>query len=176
MMKISRQEAIRLICTQEVSNLSDVARLSEALNWHIHIPIDSNEFDEALITELSEKYRGVVNGYLSTQVSALIHSDVQVIGENDPMFACPCCGYKTLPEVGEFYICPVCYWEDTGVINPGTYSSANQSTLGEARRIFDEIGISERRLLASSKPDERNKYERVAPPTSSGQGDWSKFR
>ena len=27
---------------------------------------------------------------------------------------CPCCGYKTLSERGEFEICAVCFWEDDG--------------------------------------------------------------
>ena len=28
------------------------------------------------------------------------------------LFACPCCGQKTLPDQGQFDICPVCMWED----------------------------------------------------------------
>jgi len=25
---------------------------------------------------------------------------------------CPCCGYKTLDEIGVYSICLICYWED----------------------------------------------------------------
>ena len=28
--------------------------------------------------------------------------------------ACPCCGFLTLDERGDFEICPVCHWEDDG--------------------------------------------------------------
>ncbi|MCL2198331.1 MAG: hydrolase [Defluviitaleaceae bacterium] len=28
------------------------------------------------------------------------------------LHACPCCGERTLPDVGEFDICKTCKWED----------------------------------------------------------------
>ncbi len=31
--------------------------------------------------------------------------------------SCPCCGYKTLDEIGEWEICSVCWWEDDGQDN-----------------------------------------------------------
>jgi Cysteine-rich CPCC len=33
--------------------------------------------------------------------------------ENGP-YRCPCCGFLTLAERGNFEICPVCFWEDDG--------------------------------------------------------------
>jgi hypothetical protein len=29
-------------------------------------------------------------------------------------FACPCCGYPTLPELASYEICELCNWEDDG--------------------------------------------------------------
>jgi Cysteine-rich CPCC len=29
-------------------------------------------------------------------------------------YACPCCGFVTLPERSGYEICPVCFWEDDG--------------------------------------------------------------
>lgn len=29
-------------------------------------------------------------------------------------YACPCCGFVTLPQRGAHDLCPVCYWEDDG--------------------------------------------------------------
>ncbi|HEI2325144.1 TPA: hypothetical protein SI485_004590, partial [Escherichia coli] len=35
-----------------------------------------------------------------------------IIGEEPDLYKCPCCGYLTLPERGQYDICPVCQWED----------------------------------------------------------------
>jgi hypothetical protein len=37
-----------------------------------------------------------------------------VRGADGGPYACPCCGYVTLPRRGGFDICPVCFWEDDG--------------------------------------------------------------
>ena len=51
------------------------------------------------------------------------------------MYACPCCGYKTLPDRGAYEVCPVCWWEDEGV-EPWEYSGPNGQTLVEAQQEF----------------------------------------
>jgi hypothetical protein len=33
------------------------------------------------------------------------------------LYPCPCCGERTLPERGGYYICRVCDWEDDGQDN-----------------------------------------------------------
>jgi Cysteine-rich CPCC len=48
---------------------------------------------------------------------------------------CPCCGYRTLPDRGIFYSCPVCRWEDEGV-HPWEISEPNGQTLVEAQQAF----------------------------------------
>ena len=32
--------------------------------------------------------------------------------KNKRKYKCPCCGYFTLSDIGEYDICPVCFWED----------------------------------------------------------------
>lgn len=56
------------------------------------------------------------------------------------MYACPCCGYKTLPERGSYDLCPVCWWEDEG-LEPWEYSGPNAQTLVEAQQAY----LAERR-------------------------------
>ncbi len=61
-----------------------------------------------------------------------------------PPFACPCCGYATLPERGGFDMCPICFWEDDGqdsadadVVRGGPNGPLS---LTEGRRNFLAIG------------------------------------
>ncbi len=51
------------------------------------------------------------------------------------MHACPCCGYKTLPDRAAYDLCPVCWWEDEGV-EPWEYSAPNGQTLVEAQQEY----------------------------------------
>ena len=44
-----------------------------------------------------------------------VHKFVNVEGAPDGgPYACPCCGFVTLPERGGCEICPVCFWKDDG--------------------------------------------------------------
>src|SRR5205814_8326840 len=65
--------------------------------------------------------------------------------------ACPCCGYRTLPEAppGTYEICPICFWEDDNVQfeDPDFTGGANRVSLKEAQKNFGDFGASERRLL-----------------------------
>jgi hypothetical protein len=51
------------------------------------------------------------------------------------MYACPCCGYKTLSDTGAYDLCPVCWWEDDG-LEPWEYSAPNGQTLVEAQQAY----------------------------------------
>ncbi|KWX77765.1 hypothetical protein JI735_02100 [Paenibacillus sonchi] len=59
-------------------------------------------------------------------------------------YACPCCGYLTLPDEppGTFEICPVCYWEDDNLqhAEPEREGGANSISLIEARENFKKHG------------------------------------
>jgi hypothetical protein len=44
------------------------------------------------------------------------------------LYACPCCGRKTLPERNNYEICETCFWEDEPRLTPDEPSSANDET------------------------------------------------
>ncbi|MCL8250039.1 hypothetical protein AERO_01470 [Aeromicrobium fastidiosum] len=57
------------------------------------------------------------------------------MGHNHPMHPCPCCGYRTLDSLGDYELCPVCWWEDDG-LEPWRVSGPNNQTLVEAQHAF----------------------------------------
>ena len=73
-----------------------------------------------------------------------------------PRFACPCCGYVTLPEQppGTFEICPVCWWEDDKIQfdDPEHQGGANRPSLTEARATYLKVKASERRFMTQVRP------------------------
>lgn len=57
--------------------------------------------------------------------------------ENE-LYPCPCCGNKTIGELGNYEICPICEWEDDPVQSedPDFAGGANSPSLNEARLLF----------------------------------------
>ena len=57
-------------------------------------------------------------------------------------YPCPCCGYPTLPNRGEYDICELCNWEDDGQDDPHAdevWGGPNRDySLGEARLNFKD--------------------------------------
>ena len=81
---------------------------------------------------------------------------------NMPLYQCPCCDYFTLSDRGEYDICPVCFWEDSGwdVDSPDQYSGPNHMTLREGRRNFQYFGACDYRSRKSVlAPAERGRYQ-----------------
>ena len=64
-------------------------------------------------------------------------------------FCCPCCGYYTLESVGEYEICPVCFWEDDPLQRekPDYEGGANELSLNECRENYKKYGACEERLV-----------------------------
>lgn len=61
------------------------------------------------------------------------------------LLPCPCCGCRTLDEIGAYEICDVCGWEDDPVqsTDPDYRGGANKESLNEARqRLAIETVIS----------------------------------
>ena len=65
--------------------------------------------------------------------------DKEIKVNEEKLFCCPCCHNKTLSERGQYYICPICDWEDDG-IDGDHLSHCNGMTLSEAQRAFCENG------------------------------------
>lgn len=62
------------------------------------------------------------------------------------LFVCPCCGYSTLGEAGNYEICEICFWEDDGQDDPEAsecWGGPNHVSLEEGRINFLNIGVSD---------------------------------
>ena len=77
------------------------------------------------------------------------------------MYQCPCCDYFSLSRRGEYDICRVCFWEDSGqdLDRLDEHSGPNHMTLREARDNFSEFGACDRKMLKNVVPvEKRAKY------------------
>src|SRR5690606_4383477 len=74
----------------------------------------------------------------------------------DTMYACPCCGYKTLTEKpgGTYNICQVCFWEDDPVQldAPDYEGGANRVSLRQAQKNFQDFGACEKEMIKNVRP------------------------
>jgi hypothetical protein len=68
-----------------------------------------------------------------------------------PRELCPCCDYVSLPERGNYLICPVCFWEDDGldVDRLDDDSLPNHITLREGRANFAKFGASDEKMVSN---------------------------
>lgn len=66
---------------------------------------------------------------------------------------CSCCAYHTLTEAGGYEICPVCFWEDDGWLDPDKVSGPNRITLRQARENYASFGACD-----------EDRQEHVRPP------------
>ena len=59
-------------------------------------------------------------------------------------YRCPCCGHHTFKNkpVGEYDICPVCFWEDDpfAYADPDEAGDCNQVSLNQAKENFKQFG------------------------------------
>ena len=106
-------------------------------------------YNAVLLAVLRHSYAGVTDEYLARQFAAWGWAGVVVTDEVELFLACACVEQRTLDLLGEYDICPVCFWEDDGNRDPERYSSVNHMTLGEARRNFRQFGASGQEYLES---------------------------
>jgi predicted RNA-binding Zn-ribbon protein involved in translation (DUF1610 family) len=133
--KISRSEAISLI-----------SKVREVVCDKKHLDDLIEDYNASTIYEaLLVFYGGVSNGFLSQVCEAISGRRMEVVGEAEVRFPCPCCGRRTLTEVhnielGTGYdICDYCRWEDDGTVDDTVYSSVNKGSMIEYRaRIHEE--------------------------------------
>jgi len=81
-------------------------------------------------------------------------STTREISPESDLFPCPCCGYLTIEEPGEWEICSVCFWEDDSVQerDPDFSGGANDLSLNQSRENFLRIGAVEERFLKDVRP------------------------
>ena len=101
----------------------------------------------------------------STTKNSLMIDDIQWYEPDDPTprQQCPCCDYKSLPERGNYLICPICFWEDDGqdIDELDESSGPNHGiTLRKGRANFKEFGACEESMINHVlTPGDRNQYE-----------------
>lgn len=73
---------------------------------------------------------------------------------NELKYTCPCCGYKTLAELDNYDLCPICYWEDdsTQYENPDLEGGPNAPSLRQAQLNFILYGASDHECLGQVNP------------------------
>lgn len=89
-------------------------------------------------TEVS--LQGISNGFLSEIIHTITGYEVEVFGEVEELYPCPCCGFKTLTEYFDakegtgYDICPYCHWEDDGTTETKSYRSINKGSIEDYRK------------------------------------------
>lgn len=97
-------------------------------------------FEEELISE----FFGIKNEYLQSLLYDEFSEQFYVIGDNDPVLKCCCCGFKTLESLNDFEVCPVCLWESIGqpyqdVFSKNNIPNPNHTSLEMARQTYKNI-------------------------------------
>ncbi len=89
--------------------------------------------------------------WFESYVEKLEHHSVIEPQQEDIIYRCPCCGYRTLDERGGFEICDICFWEDDGqddydatAVRGGPNGSLS---LAQARENFKVFGACEERHI-----------------------------
>lgn len=148
-LKIKREEALTLRAYFVMASQT----LEERMNMLLDALSSAGELDRydaivdfldpslnvVLVDHLKEIGRGITSSYLSDFLSRKMAAKISVDGAADVLGPCPCCGFRTLTESGEYDICVVCFWEDDGSIED-EYSHANKMTLVEAKSNFANHG------------------------------------
>ena len=86
----------------------------------------------------------ISNGFLAEILCMILGYDIEIYGEVEALFPCPCCGLRTLTEEynvqeGTGYdICPYCNWEDDGTSDINEYRSINRGSIKDYRNKIKE--------------------------------------
>ena len=83
-MELKREEVARLI-----DYIRNMISENNELSYGIHI---DNEY------EINDLVYGISNEYLSSLIETITGWKVEVTGEVEKLYKCPCCGYNTLTE------------------------------------------------------------------------------
>lgn len=186
---MTRFDAVKLLVRRDLAKLSMEGREALLLDWWSIDATDpeydalpdllrkelmradptedpsSSLFDPLLEIALRRSYVGVLNSYLEREIGALFGRRETVEGEIEELATCPCCGYRSLREKGEYEICRVCFWEDDGTTDLDRISHPNHMTLREARLNFERLGAvaQEARKYVLQDGKERYYLNRDAP-------------
>lgn len=85
--------------------------------------------------------KGVSNVYLQKIMEGIFTNfSIEIIGKNEKLYKCACCGYFTLDNIGEYDICRLCGWEDDGTSSYkiDKFSPVNGSTLNDYKNVVED--------------------------------------
>ncbi|MDC0668582.1 CPCC family cysteine-rich protein [Nannocystis radixulma] len=141
------------------------SELPEALRGELQSGVEPTDplnprHDPLLDIHLARSFFGVTNEYLERRICALGVCEA-VEGAVELLVPCPCCGYRSLGERGEYGICRVCFWEDDGMDELDRPSAANGMTLREARANFARWGAVAQAHRSHVLPDGPERYART---------------
>ncbi|WP_185146876.1 CPCC family cysteine-rich protein [Chryseobacterium echinoideorum] len=154
MKKISREYAKTQLAIYKIIN-SNEEDLKLILNADYIFRSGENEgenikyntiYDKAVSKFLIKYFKeivlkGVSNSYLKKDMEAFFANyDIEIVGKNEKLYRCSCCGYLTLDSTGEYDICRLCGWEDDGTkaTEVNRFSQVNGSALNNYRNEFEK--------------------------------------
>lgn len=165
MIKYQRKAVVQFLALQKYFSL-DSSKALETLRDEIPdisvAQVWKKDNADFLIEILEHQFYGVTNEYIKEKLVEHIGiNNFDIIGDQEEMYQCQCCGYMSLTEYGEYDICSNCFWEDDGTHEADSFSSANKMTLTEARRNYDEFGSVNEESLAFIDPEARKKFQKA---------------
>jgi hypothetical protein len=140
-MTISRSEAITLCSFYKMLYLDKEQFKDELESVLAELEVEEEAVSEEgktthLRAYLAGRFERYSNSYLEIFLRRYLNLPLNIIGAPPLLYPCPCCGYKTLEDIGQYFICPVCFWEDDGSRNVEKMSVVNRMILGEAQKNF----------------------------------------
>src|SRR5690349_12331858 len=120
----SRKDAIVLASYIKLLELSNKEREDISAEMDIN-DLAVFEVNTALRQYIEQEFNCYTNNYISNYLRESLNREFEIIGVEPQLHPCSCCGYKTIKPEKQYFVCPVCYWEDDGVREENTFSSAN---------------------------------------------------
>lgn len=133
MKQILRTDVINIICHYRMKFISK-DQLIGSLDY------ETQNLETEIFDKIKYELIGCSNGFLSEFYLTLTGEKVEVIGETQKLFSCPCCGFQTLSEIYDvqkgtgYDICRYCQWEDDGTVDVNKSSSVNQGSISDYRQ------------------------------------------
>jgi len=147
---------------QKLLNILDSDYLDDEGESITYTDFWSYEVQLFLINFFSEELnRGVTNDFLLSFLQNNGFEVTAIKGEEEQLYTCSCCGYKSLPDRFEHSICKVCFWEDVGDfdLNSNQYSSCNNMSIKTARMNFKKYGACDEGSLQFVDPMGKKKFK-----------------
>ncbi len=112
-----RAEQLEVMTLEDWSDMDEWNSLPKSIQKEF-------EYGEEIKNPQSEKYNSVLMIWLKYNLQSVTNEFLSeklnietIIGEPVELESCPCCGYRTIGERGNYDICKVCWWEDDGQDN-----------------------------------------------------------